>query len=554
MPLPGKHLKRRLEIARLLWKYGRGDIVQLMDVNEAALREEMDDTVDAGDKPERLARDLEAMGPAFIKLGQLLSTRSDLLSPPYIEALARLQDNVAPIPFADIERVVEEELGVRISKGFGSFDSNPLGSASLAQVHRATLRDDREVVVKVQRPGVRERVLDDLEVLEGMVDLVANHSELGRKFAVAEMFREFKVTMVRELDFRRELRNLKRTRVDLSEYPLLIVPEPIESYSSSRVLTMEYIKGRTVRALPPLFRLEFDGEEVATQLIKGYLDQILVHGFFSADPHPGNLLVTDDGRLGLIDLGMAAYLAPHTQQQFLQLLLAIGDGKTEAVADIVVAMGERLDDFNADGFERAMAELVLPHRDSSLTELNLGRMVMEMTRAAGEHGLRPAPEITMLGKTLLNLDEATATLAPNLDPVAVVKEHTGELMRGHLRRSISGGSLVGAALDATDFLQRLPGRLNSFADQVGSGGFEIRLKAFDEEKMMSGMQKIANRITVGLIVAALIVGAALLTTVQTDFEIFGYPGLAIVLFMLAAATGFFLVADILLTDRRRSRH
>ena len=551
MPLPGSHMKRRLEIARLLWKHGRGDLIQLMDIDEATLREEMQDDSEHGDKPEELARDLEAMGPAFIKLGQLLSTRADLLAPPYIEALARLQDDVEPFPFAEVEKIVEEELGVRISKAFSHFDSTPIGSASLAQVHSASLRDGREVVVKVQRPGVRERVLDDLEVLEGMVGVVANHTSLGKAFAAEAMFREFRVSLLRELDFRRELNNLKRLRRDLSEYPLLIVPEPIESYSSPRVLTMEYIKGRTVRELPPLFRLEFDGEEVATQLVKGYLDQILVHGFFSADPHPGNLLVTDDGKLGLIDQGMAAYLAPHTQQQFLQLLLAVGEGKTDEVADIAVAMGEKLEGFDGDGFKRSIAELVLPYRDSSLSEINLGRMVMEMTRSSSRHGLRPPPEITMLGKTLLNLDEATATLAPHLDPVAIVREHTGDLMRGRLKRTISTGSLAGAALDATDFLQRLPGRMNAFADQLGSGQFEIRLKAFDEEKLTSGMQKIANRITVGLIIAALIVGAALLSTVPTRFEVLGYPGLAIILFSLAATAGFFLVTNILLTDRKR---
>lgn len=549
MLLSASHLKRRVQIARLLLKYGRGDLVQLMDVDEAVLRQEMDEP-DPGSKPEQLTRDLEAMGPAFIKLGQLLSTRADLLAPPYIEALSRLQDDVEPVPFADVERTVEEELGVRISKGFAAFEATPLGSASLAQVHRATLRDGREVVVKVQRPGVRETVLDDLEVLEGMVGAVAAHSELGRKFAIDAMFRDFRLTMLRELDFRRELHNLKRVRRDLRDYPLLLVPEPVESYSSSRVLTMEYVPGRSVRALPPLLRLELPGEEMAIQLIEGYLDQILVHGFFSADPHPGNLLVTDDGRIGLIDLGMAAYLPPHTQQQLLQLLIAISDGKTEQVADILVGMGERLDDFDADGLQRSMAELVLPYREASLSEINLGRVVIEMTRASARHGLRSAPEMAMLGKTLLNLDEATATLAPHLDPVAVVRDHTGELMRGHLRRTISAGSLVGAALDATEFLQRLPGRLNAFADHAASGRFEVKLNAFDEDKLMSGMQKIANRITVGLIVAALIVGAALLSTVPTNFEILGYPGVALILFVIAAATGFVLVADIVITDRR----
>ena len=204
MDLPGHRLKRRLQIGRLLLKYGRADLVQLLDLDEAALRSDQADQEARGPDPEQFARDLESMGPTFIKVGQLLSTRPDLLAQPYLDALSRLQDSVDPFGYADVEQTVEDELHIRISKGFSSFDSTPLGAASLAQAHGAELRDGRRVVVKVQRPDIREQVIEDLSILEGMIGLVRKHSDMGRRFAVDAMFGEFRRAMVRELDFRRE--------------------------------------------------------------------------------------------------------------------------------------------------------------------------------------------------------------------------------------------------------------------------------------------------------------------------------------------------------------
>ena len=549
MDLPSYHVKRRLEIGRFLLRYGRSDLVQVLALDEAALRDGTEpDQLNVD--PAKFASDLEQMGPTFIKVGQLLSTRPDLLAQPYLDSLARLQDQVQPFSFADVERIVESELGVRISKGFSSFNATPLGSASLAQVHCAELRDGRAVVVKVQRPGIREQVLEDLDVLQGMVALVGKHSDFGRRFAVDAMFQDFRRSMVRELDFRREARNLKTMAAHLDDYPLLFVPQPIDDYSTSLVLTMERVVGHNVGSLTPLARLELDGESLAESLIKAYLDLILVHGVFNADPHPGNLLITPDGRLGLIDMGMVAYLAPQVQDRVLRLLVAMSEGDSDAVAQVVATLGERLEDFDEVALKRAVAELVLPNRDLEMEEVNLGRVVMEMVRIAARCGLRPTADLTMLGKTLLNLDEATRILAPHLQAHGVVRSHTAGLMRRHLLHSVSPGTVFTTALELNEFVQRLPGRLNSILDHVADPGFEVNIRAFDEERLMSNLQKIANRITLGLVVAALIVGAALLARVPTDFEILGYPGLALLFFLIAAGVGFVLVGKIIVTDRR----
>jgi predicted unusual protein kinase regulating ubiquinone biosynthesis (AarF/ABC1/UbiB family) len=365
------------------------------------------------------------------------------------------------------------------------------------------------------------------------------------------MFEEFRRTMVRELDFKREVHNLEQIRNRLQDYPTLFVPAPVHDFSSSRVLTMERVQGRNVSSLSGLALLEVNGEELAESLVKGYLDLILVHGAFSADPHPGNLLVTEEGKLALIDMGMVAYLSSQVREQVLRLLLAVTDADAESAANIVIGLGDRLDDFDESTFKRSASDLLLSNQDAAFENLNLGRLVLEMVRISATCGLRPSPDLTMLGKTLLNLDEAARVLAPELKPAEIVREHATGLMRRHLMRQLSPGQLFNTALATNELVQRLPERLNAILDRLAQHDLELKVHAFDEERVISGMQKIANRITLGLVVAALIVGAALLMSVPTEFDLFGYPGLAILCFAAASMVGAGLVLSILLSDREK---
>jgi len=322
LSLRPERLKRYKEIAGVLYKYGRSDLVSRAGLEDALAGDDMPLPEGAPD-PEDLPKDLERLGPAFIKLGQVLSTRADLLPPPYLQALSRLQDKVEPFPFADVEQVVEQELGVRLSKAFSAFDERPLAAASLGQVHRAALRDGRVVAVKVQRPDVRERVTADLQAMEDIAGLLDTHTAAGRQFAFVEMVHEFRRTLWQELDYRREAHNLVRIGDNLARFPRIVVPRPIDDYTATRVLTMDFIQGRKITALSPIVRLDLDGEALASELFRAYLHQIVIDGFFHADPHPGNVFLTDDGRLALLDLGMVGRLSPGRQDQLLKMLLAV---------------------------------------------------------------------------------------------------------------------------------------------------------------------------------------------------------------------------------------
>jgi predicted unusual protein kinase regulating ubiquinone biosynthesis (AarF/ABC1/UbiB family) len=547
LSLRPQHVGRYKDVARLLVKYGRSDLVRQAGLDDLS---EPDPSPDGAVPPkaEELADDLEGLGPTYIKLGQLLSTRADLIPPAYAKALSRLQDSVEPFGFDEVERIVSSELGFRISKGFASFESEPLASASLGQVHRARMRDGREVVVKVQRPGIREGIAADMDALAEMAAFADSHLEAGRRYGFADLLGQFRRSLSGELDYRREAANLTALGRILRPYDRLVVPEPVGDYTTSTVLTMDFIPGRKVTDLGPLARLDLDGAVLAEQLFQAYLDQILVEGFFHADPHPGNVLLTPDGRLALVDVGMVARVPKTQRNHLVKLLLALSDGNGKGVADAAVALGRPLEHFDAQGFCARATEMVEQSQGLSIDEIDAGSVVMELMRISGDNGLRLPPELSMLGKALLNLDQVAHTLDPGFNPTQAIEAHTNELMQSQMRTS--PGSAFAALLETRDFVEQLPGRVNKVMDAVVDGNLELKVQAFDEAELMRGLQKLANRLTMGLVLAALIVGAAMLMRVETSSKILGYPAVAIVCFLAAAGGGLALMISIVRSDHR----
>ncbi len=448
---------------------------------------------------------------------------------------------------------------MRLSKAFLTFDSTPIAAASLGQVHRAELRDGREVAVKVQRPGIRQVILEDLDAFSQIAALLDKHSEVGRRLAFHEMLEEFRKTLLRELDYRREATNLLTLAGNLRHYERLVIPRPVDDYTTSRVLTMGYVRGTKITDLSPLARIDLDARRLVEELCEAYLDQILVDGFFHADPHPGNLLVTEDGRLALLDLGMVARIDPAMQEQLLKLLLAVTEGQGQQAARIILQIGTQLEDCDEARYRRQVADLVGSFQNVSGEQLQVGRVLVNLTRLAAENGVRPPAELTMMGRALLHLDESARTLDPEFDPNQMVQRRTDSIMRRHMLKKLSPGNLLGSVLELQDFLQHLPARMNAVLDNLAGNKIQVKVDAFDEARLMDNLQKIANRIALGLVLAALIVGAALLMQVRTAFTLFGYPGIAMLLFLLAAACGFVLVLSVLLNDdwrvwrNRRSR-
>ena len=500
--------------------------------------------------PEQLADDLEAMGGTFVKLGQLLSSRSDLLPEPYLTALTRLQDKVRPFSYPEVEQIILTELGVRISKAFSRFDPKPIAAASLGQVHAAALRDGREVSVKISVPDIRKQVAEDFEVLGQIAEFLDAHTEIGRRYRFCVVLEEFRVTLQQELNYESEAQNLITLGENLREFQHLQVPQPVRDYSTRCVLTMDYIHGCKITALHPAVRLGLNGEALADELFKAYLKQILLDGLFHADPHPGNIFLTEDGRIALLDLGMVGRIAPTMQENLLKLLIAVGDGNYEIAADIVAGISQITEDFNAAEFQRHIAQIMSVQQNQSLQRLNTGKALMAVSRSAINSGLRVPSELTLLGKTLLQMDEVGKILAPTFDPYAAIRRHTAELTARRVKKNLSQGNVFNSLLEIKEFVTGLPGRLNRILDGVATGGVEVRVKSLDAKTIVEGFQKIANRITAGIILASLILGAALLMRIPTSVRLFGYPALAILCFLGAGAGGIWLLINIFFQDEK----
>jgi predicted unusual protein kinase regulating ubiquinone biosynthesis (AarF/ABC1/UbiB family) len=317
---------------------------------------------------------------------------------------------------------------------------------------------------------------------------------------------------------------------------------------------MDLIPGKSLGQTTPLRLIDIDGPALAEALFDSYLEQVLVHGLFHADPHPGNVMVTDDGRLALLDLGMVARVAPDVQDQLIKLLLAISDGRGRDAAQVAIHLGRQLEDFDADRFRSGAEELVSRTQQATVGELQAGRVVAELTQVAARSGLRLPPELTMLGKALLNLDEVARTLDPTFDPNAAIQRQAAELMRKKVLQTASTANVMAAAMEAKEFAERLPGRVNQVMDALAEGKLTLNVQGIDEQELMRGIQKLANRVAAAVVVASLVIGAALIMRVETDARLFGYPALAIVLFLIAAGFGLWLLVSIQLSDLPQRRH
>jgi ubiquinone biosynthesis protein len=543
--LKARHLPRYGELGMLLLKHRHAVRI---DEDGRPVPAEEPTTEDA----RALVEQLEALGPTFVKLGQLLSTRSDLLPATYLQALARLQDDVTPLEKGGAREIVEQELGVRISTAFSEFHDEPMASASLGEVHRAALRDGRPVVVKVQRPGVREKAAEDLVIIDELAQFLERHGDVAGRLGFRAMVQQFRRALFDELDYRIEAQSLVRLADDLVDYQRLVIPHPVTDYTTSKVLTMEYVEGRNVGTISPVGQTDIDGAPLLQELFRAYLDQVLVHGFFHADPHPGNILLTADGRLALIDLGMVAYVSPNMQVNLLRLLLAISDGRGEEAADALKQLSETLPMYDEATFRRDVTDLVLRNQGGTAATINTGRMLGDLARIASQCGLRPVPELTLLMKALLNLDEVARRLDPGFEPNPVIRAHAAELMRHHVLDEVSPRRLLSSTLDAKEFVEHLPSRLNKVMDSVAEGRFSLNIQGFDDPELLRGFQKLANRVTVGVVIAALVVSAALFSSARGSL-LLGYPVLTVVFLGLAALGAVWLAFTVFRADIRRRK-
>jgi len=538
-----KGMNRRSQILRLLLRYRNSGVFSGMNLDARTVHD-----VPPDGNPEQFVTDLESLGPTFVKLGQMLSTRPDMVPVEFATALERMQEKVAPIPVERISAIIEQELGASVSKLFASFDPVPLGCASIAQVHRAELHDGRQVAVKVQKPEVAAQLRSDLEVLRSFA-LAADHlTQVGRRVRLRDWLNEFAKTLMQELDYQAEAENLQRFGQHLKPFKPLWVPQPVWDYCSHRVLTMELAQGVRVDMIPDVRRTEQPMAPLAAALIRGYVDQIFVHGEIHADPHPGNLRVTPAGRLAIFDLGMVAHMPPRLRERLLKLLFAAVDGRGEEVADEIIGISTRLEFFDEERYLRETGQIIARYAaNSSFSE---GRVVLDLVRIATASGLRTPPELSLLGKALLNLETVCRLLSPDLDTRRIVEKQLQHVMRARLKKSLSAANLASEAMEMQQLLRDGPRKMTDILALLAENRLQMKVTGLEESRLMENLQKIANRVSAGIVTAALILAAAMMMKVDTGWHLFGYPAIAFTLMLIGVFLGLGIILSALIFDRR----
>src|SRR3954463_14028416 len=523
MILSPKHLPRLVSTIRLFTNYGLRDFANrqgLLAIEGAIVEEDTPHDADVGVKARAFRDRLVELGPAYIKLGQVLSTRPDLLPQPYIDELEHLQDDVPPMPFDAVESTIEEELHARISKLFASFEEQPLGSASLGQVHAAELRDGRSVVVKVQRPNLREQLADDIEFFRELATFLTEHTSAGTRVDLVGVVQQVERALVDELDYRTEARNAAQFRKALAVFPHILIPRVIDAYTTHKVLTTERIRGVKIDDIPPITRIEYDFSVLADEFSHAYLQQITDAGHFHADPHPGNVFIVlpgrdnprtpaeavaddrrqevrpgatalvqsenearaaavpaasrDDPKLALIDFGMTAHLTATMRDHVVRLLMAMGENNGDAAAESLIEMGEAPEDFDRRAYVRDTSALIAKNANQTVEDNSAGVVLYELITIAFRDGLKLPAEMTLLAKALFNLDAVARALDPSFNPTQSIREYTTAIANKRAQRDLSPRRLFQMAAETSDLVRALPHRIDVFTQKLIADDFAVR--------------------------------------------------------------------------------
>jgi ubiquinone biosynthesis protein len=553
LPRAYSGLRRYRQILAVLLKYGFGDLLARLKVRHPLLGrlprlraiKELEDL----SRPARLRLAFEELGPTFIKLGQLLSLRPDLLPPEYAAELAKLQDEAMPLPFAQIKGKVEAQLGRALGELFQEFGEEPLAAASLAQVHRALLRDGTEVVVKVQRPGIWETIRADLIILEDLAHFLVRHLPESEPFDPPGVVREFAKTLRRELDFVREGRNMELFRRNFQGDPTVYIPKVFWEYTTSEVLTMERIVGVKVTDLQGLERAGLDRHQVALNGANAILKQIFEHGLFHADPHPGNILVLEGNVIAPLDFGMVGRLDLELRERVGQLILAIARGDLAGLVRTLRELGSLDEQVDLLALRADLADLLDRYSKTPLYRLELGRLLDEMMALVREHRLRLPPNLVMMGKALVIAEGVGRALDPELELLALAQPYLERLAlrRGPLQKALQGWA--GAWAESRELFQELPEGLRSIMSRLRQGRLKVQFELLGLEHLMQELDRASNRLAFALIIAALIVGSSLVMQLQAGPRLWGLSLFGFLGFGFAAFLGFWLVIAILRSGR-----
>ncbi|MGZ8782846.1 MAG: ABC1 kinase family protein, partial [Gaiellaceae bacterium] len=476
-----------------------------------------------GDKPAtregaRAFREgLEELGTTFVKLGQMLSSRPDLLPDVYIDELERLVDDVPPFPFEEARRIIDEEIGLEI---FSRLDEEPLACASIAQIHAGLLRTGREVVVKVRRPKIEEEVALDLDLLRSLTSFAEGKSHTARLLQLSALADELEAHLTAELNFVEEAHGSELIARIIAEYEHLIVPEVIHPYVTDSVLVQERIVGERVTEKHGLERER--ATVLARELFRAYVEQITEHGVYHADPHRGNILLTEDGRLALLDFGLLGRLDDGTRRALGLLLLALAHNRADDVGDLIVGLSLTTLRSDEAGFVHDLRRKLPRYHWRPLTGIGAGEALADLQRIALDHGIALPTGFALVGKTLSQADSVARALDPELDPIELLEEDGVDVMLRETERMLEPSNLLALAYTQGEPLLRMPRRIGQLASRLETGTLRIGIQPTGLDELEHVARSVANRLGAAMIISALLIASALMARVNDTIAIVGF--------------------------------
>lgn len=495
----------------------------------------------------RLCIALQELGPAFVKFGQVLSVRQDLLPPQIIEELQKLQDAVPPFPGEEARRIVEAELGRPVSELFAEFDPSPLAAASMAQVHGATLRDGTEVVVKVQRPGIADLIYSDLAILFFCARLLRDHVPESRRYQLPQLVEEFADTIGRELDFLEEGRNADRFRENFRDEPAVYVPRVFWELSARRVLTMERSAGH--RAGPDYPQQAEQRQRMGNLVARLFLVQLFEHGLFHGDPHPGNVFIMRDGRLCFHDFGIVGRLSRREQENLRQLFLALLIRDAEWMTDIYFDMGVATEDVDRQAFARDLHESLEQYYAVADRGYSFAEILNQFIRLGQRHQIRMPREMLLVAKAFMAIESQARALDPKFDMIAAWRTYAPHLIRRELLPEFGGTEVLARGYRAWNTLRSaalaLPQTLSAALRQLQKGEVSLRVRHEPLGGLEQRIERASNRLSFSLIIAAIVIASSILMSNHSGPHLEGLPLLGLIGYAVAAVLGLWWAVAVL---------
>jgi len=546
-----RHLNRYRHILTVLFKYGFGDLVDILKIEQyleiglQMISRKRREQVEKLSRAERVRMVMEELGPTFIKLGQILSTRPDLIPVEFIQELSKLQDNVPSFPYPEARQIIESEIGRPLEDIFQHFENTPLAAASIGQVHRAQLKDGEEAVVKVQRPGIRKIIEVDLEIMLHLASLMERHLEELQVHRPVRIVQEFARTLEKEIDYTIETSHIERFARQSMDDPTVYVPKVFRDTTTERILTMEYIDGIKASEIDRIEREGLDRKIITARGADLILRQIFDYGFFHADPHPGNIFVLPDNVICYIDFGMMGSIDRQTRESFADLIYTVIHHDESRATQILLKLTEYDEKPDVRVLERDLTEFIGQHLYVPLKDLQMEKLLQQILKMISRHRLQIPQNLFLMMKALATVEGIGLLLDPDFEMIKQTIPFIQRVKMARYHPKRMANDIIRSGVEFVQLMQEIPGETREILEQMKQGKIKMEFEHKGLEPMLSTYDQISNRIAFAIVIAALIIGSALIVLSKTPPFLFGISFIGIIGFLAAALMGLWLLIAIL---------